>query len=241
MCVWGTRPKKGMRELFAFFLPFKMMVWIGVVASIVVVAVEMNLLSRVRVKLNLVDQSRRENDAEFDLRTSAWFSYASLIGVEPNQPRSTPNRILAGAWGLFGLIVISTYTANLTAFLTVKRMEQPIRSMDDLVAQTKIKYGIPKGGSTFAFFHDQQSEESKADTLLWKAQVITTNGPLASLLDKVLLKHHVRRQAYCSQTFVGHHMKIMLQVIQLCSVQWMGVQGMASTLDDPSWQSDGEM
>ncbi|XP_066263439.1 glutamate receptor ionotropic, delta-1-like [Branchiostoma lanceolatum] len=151
------KPKEGMRELFAFFLPFKMMVWIGVVAPIVVVAVEMNLLSRVRVKLNLVDQSRRENDAEFDLRTSAWFSYASLIGVEPNQPRSTPNRILAGAWGLFGLIVISTYTANLTAFLTVKRMEQPIRSMDDLVAQTKIKYGIPKGGSTFAFFHDQQT------------------------------------------------------------------------------------
>ncbi|CAH1246566.1 Hypp7743 [Branchiostoma lanceolatum] len=85
--------------------------------------------------------------------------------------------------------------------------------------------------------------ESKADTLLWKAQVITTNGPLASLLDKVLLKHHVRRQAYRSQTFVGHHMKIMLQVIQLCSVQWNGSagNGLNSTLDDPSWQSDSEM
>ncbi|XP_066271782.1 glutamate receptor ionotropic, delta-1-like [Branchiostoma lanceolatum] len=146
-----------------------MTVWIGVVASIVVVAVELNLLSRVRVKLNLVDQSRRENDADFDLRNSAWFSYASLLrkahvviisiyptGVQP-QPRSTPNRILAGAWGLFGLIVISTYTANLTAFLTVKRQEQSIRSMDDLVVQTKIEYGIPKGGSTHAFFHDQQT------------------------------------------------------------------------------------
>ncbi|XP_066305170.1 glutamate receptor ionotropic, delta-1-like [Branchiostoma lanceolatum] len=29
--------------------------------------------------------------------------------------------------------------------------------MDDLVAQTKIKYGIPKGGSTYDFFHDQQT------------------------------------------------------------------------------------
>ncbi|XP_066264897.1 glutamate receptor ionotropic, delta-1-like [Branchiostoma lanceolatum] len=73
------KPKEGMREQFAFFLPFKMTVWIVVVASIVVVVVELNLLSRVRVKLNLVDQSRRENDADFDLRNSAWFSYASLL------------------------------------------------------------------------------------------------------------------------------------------------------------------
>ena len=37
--------------------------------------------------------------------------------------------------------MISSYTANLAAFLTVERMESPISSVEDLAAQTKIKYG----------------------------------------------------------------------------------------------------
>eukprot|EP00058_Branchiostoma_floridae_P024160 XP_002609650.1 hypothetical protein BRAFLDRAFT_83648 [Branchiostoma floridae] len=76
-------------------------------------------------------------------------------GVEP-APRSLPVRIMAGTWWLFGLIVISTYTANLTAFLTVKRLEQPIRSIDDLAKQTEIAYGIPTGGGLYSFFRSQQ-------------------------------------------------------------------------------------
>ena len=49
-------------------------------------------------------------------------------------------------------IMISSYTANLAAFLTVERMESPISSVEDLAAQTKIKYGSVGSGSTLAFF-----------------------------------------------------------------------------------------
>lgn len=48
--------------------------------------------------------------------------------------------------------MISSYTANLAAFLTVERMDSPIESAEDLAKQTKIKYGALKGGSTVAFF-----------------------------------------------------------------------------------------
>ena len=48
--------------------------------------------------------------------------------------------------------MISSYTANLAAFLTVERMESPISSVEDLAAQTKIKYGSVGSGSTLAFF-----------------------------------------------------------------------------------------
>lgn len=48
--------------------------------------------------------------------------------------------------------MISSYTANLAAFLTVTRMESPIEGADDLAKQTAIKYGTLNSGSTKDFF-----------------------------------------------------------------------------------------
>ena len=66
--------------------------------------------------------------------------------------RAVSTRMVAGMWWFFTLIMISSYTANLAAFLTVERMESPIESAEDLSKQTTIKYGCLKGGSTAAFF-----------------------------------------------------------------------------------------
>lgn len=60
--------------------------------------------------------------------------------------------MLASMWWFFTLIMISSYTANLAAFLTVDKMETPIKGAEDLAKQTKIKYGAMKDGSTSAFF-----------------------------------------------------------------------------------------
>ena len=69
-----------------------------------------------------------------------------------NAHRSVSTRIIATMWWLFILVVTSSYTANLAAFLTVERMESPIESAEDLAKQTKIKYGCLESGSTRAFF-----------------------------------------------------------------------------------------
>lgn len=47
---------------------------------------------------------------------------------------------------------MASYTANLAAFLTVESMDFKIRNVDDLVAQTKVKYGTVEGGSSQDFF-----------------------------------------------------------------------------------------
>lgn len=60
--------------------------------------------------------------------------------------------MIAGLWWFFTLIMISSYTANLAAFLTVERMDSPISSAEDLAKQTKIKYGSVGSGSTLDFF-----------------------------------------------------------------------------------------
>lgn len=48
--------------------------------------------------------------------------------------------------------MLSSYTANLAAFLTKENMEESISSAEDLAKQSKIKYGAVEGGSTLSFF-----------------------------------------------------------------------------------------
>lgn len=50
------------------------------------------------------------------------------------------------------MIIVSSYTANLAAFLTLEKMHAPIGSAEDLAKQSKIKYGIQENGSTATFF-----------------------------------------------------------------------------------------
>ncbi|XP_036885564.1 glutamate receptor ionotropic, kainate 1 isoform X3 [Sturnira hondurensis] len=89
----------------------------------------------------------------FTLLNSFWFGVGALMqqGSEL-MPRALSTRIVGGIWWFFTLIVISSYTANLAAFLTVERMDSPIDSADDLAKQTRIEYGAVQDGSTMTFF-----------------------------------------------------------------------------------------
>ena len=96
---------------------------------------------------------------DFTLANSFWFTVGTLMqqGSDLN-PRAASTRIVGGIWWFFTLILISSYTANLAAFLTVERMATPIEKADDLAVQSDIQYGTLTGGSTMTFFRDSQIE-----------------------------------------------------------------------------------
>jgi hypothetical protein len=71
--------------------------------------------------------------------------------------QATSTRIVGGIWWFFTLIIISSYTANLAAFLTVERMITPIENADDLAMQTEITYGTLESGSTMTFFRVKEN------------------------------------------------------------------------------------
>ena len=73
-------------------------------------------------------------------------------------PKATSTRMVGTIWWFFTLILISSYTANLAAFLTVERMITPIESVEDLAEQSKIAYGTLDSGSTMTFFRDSKLE-----------------------------------------------------------------------------------
>lgn len=81
-------------------------------------------------------------------------------------PKALSTRIVGGIWWFFTLIIISSYTANLAAFLTVERMDSPIDSADDLAKQTKIEYGAVRDGSTMTFFKVKRHTSFKIYTVM---------------------------------------------------------------------------
>ena len=70
-------------------------------------------------------------------------------------PPSALLNIAGGVWWFFSLILISSYTANLAAFLTVDRMVAPINSADDLARQVSILPSRHKSNSNIIFLSHQ--------------------------------------------------------------------------------------
>ena len=73
--------------------------------------------------------------------------------------RAPSTRIVASMWWFFTLIMVSSYTANLAAFLTVESPFILINNAEELQKLNgKIAYGAKKVGSTINFFKDSENE-----------------------------------------------------------------------------------
>uniref|UniRef100_A0A674AUY6 Glutamate receptor n=1 Tax=Salmo trutta TaxID=8032 RepID=A0A674AUY6_SALTR len=162
------KPTKSKPGVFSFLDPLAYEIWMCIVFAYIGVSVVLFLVSRFSPYEWQGDDSEGEEGQEqqqrqqsqneghtneFGIFNSLWFSLGAFMqqGCDIS-PRSLSGRIVGGVWWFFTLIIISSYTANLAAFLTVERMVSPIESAEDLAKQTEIAYGTLDGGSTKEFF-----------------------------------------------------------------------------------------
>ncbi|KAB0348735.1 hypothetical protein FD754_013592, partial [Muntiacus muntjak] len=113
-------------SIFSLFAPFDFAVWACIAAAIPVVGVLIFVLNRIQaVRAQSAAQPRPSASAT--LHSAIWIVYGAFVqqGGE-SSVNSMAMRIVMGSWWLFTLIVCSSYTANLAAFLTVSRMDNPI-------------------------------------------------------------------------------------------------------------------
>ncbi|XP_015124611.1 glutamate receptor ionotropic, kainate 2-like [Diachasma alloeum] len=144
-------------ELWSFLSPFSADVWIYVTTAYVSVSVLLFVQARMAPEEWIAPQPSstepEELENSFDLMNSMWLTAGSLVQAGSDiLPRAPSIRMVAGMWWFFVLIMVSSYTANLAAFLTATKKDVSIGSVTELAAQTKIKYGAIKGGSTAGFF-----------------------------------------------------------------------------------------
>ncbi|WAR07420.1 GRIK2-like protein, partial [Mya arenaria] len=156
-------PRREKPGLFSFMNPLAVEIWVYIVAAYFIVSMTIFILARFSpYEWYNPHPCNPETDTvenSFTLSNSFWFCVGTLMqqGSDIN-PRAVSTRIVGSTWWLFTLIIISSYTANLAAFLTVERMVSPIESAEDLAKQTDISYGTLSGGSTMSFFRDSSIE-----------------------------------------------------------------------------------
>ncbi|XP_072144874.1 glutamate receptor ionotropic, kainate 2-like [Dermacentor andersoni] len=172
------KPLQDNPPLFSFLLPFSVDVWLYMLTAYLALSLWYGLLGRFSPYENRFALRRfsgadtpqwdpEEMEKELDITNRFWFAIGSLMqqGSDLN-PSAVSTRIIASIWWFFTLIMISSYTANLAAFLTAQRMTSPIENAHDLAKQTSIDYGCLLSGSTKSFF---QSSDSPLIKRMWAA------------------------------------------------------------------------
>ncbi|XP_036817126.1 glutamate receptor ionotropic, kainate 4-like [Oncorhynchus mykiss] len=211
----GRRP-----GYFSFLDPFSPGVWLFMLLAYLAVSCVLFLVARLtpyewynphpclKGRCNLLIN-------QYSLGNSFWFPVGGFMQQGSTiAPRALSTRCVSGVWWAFTLIIISSYTANLAAFLTVQRMEVPIESVDDLADQTAIEYGTMHGGSTMTFFQNSRYQtyqrmwnfmHSKQPSVFVKsteegiARVVNSN--YAYLLESTMNEYY--RQRNCNLTQIG--------------------------------------
>ena len=155
--------------------PLDSRIWVCVILAYTGVSIILFLVSHFSPYEWHYDAKKDERGLvnDFTVLNTLWFNLAALMqqGVDI-APRAVSGRLAASAWWFFTLILISSYTANLAAFLTVERMVSPIESAEQLSRQTEIQYGALEGGSTKEFFRN-----SKVDTYQRMWNFMSSWGP----------------------------------------------------------------
>lgn len=74
--------------------------------------------------------------------------------------RSCSVKVMFVSWAIFSVIMLSAYTANLTANLTVNQMATPIKTLSDL-KQSFLPFGVPAQSSVSTYFSNGSDQGAR--------------------------------------------------------------------------------
>ncbi|KFM59945.1 Glutamate receptor, ionotropic kainate 2, partial [Stegodyphus mimosarum] len=213
------KPTKNSPQLFSFLAPFSFEVWVYMATAYLGVSLLLFVLARFTpyewVNPHPCNPKTEYLENTFSLLNSFWFTIGSLMQQGSDiAPRATSTRTVAALWWFFTLIMISSYTASLAAFLTSERMKSPIESAEDLARSADISYGCVKEGSTRQFFEKSTLQPyKKMWSVMQSAQpsVFTNNndegiervkkGNYAFLMESTTIEYHIAKD--CELTQIG--------------------------------------
>ncbi|KAI3384627.1 hypothetical protein SNEBB_010827 [Seison nebaliae] len=214
------RPKREKPGLFSFLSPLSNEVWAYIVIGWLGISIVVFIIARVSpyewYEEEACGAPLDSPDNDLGSFNSLWFSFGALMQQGSEYiPRAISTRIIASFWWFFNLIMVSSYTANLAAFLTVERTVSPIEKVEDLIGQEAITYGTLAGGSTQAFFEDSKIPVYEK---LWKGMssakmnVFTKSteegikkvleGNYAFFMESSVIEYHMNRD--CNLTQIGN-------------------------------------
>ncbi|CAH2047181.1 unnamed protein product, partial [Iphiclides podalirius] len=215
------KPTKQPPDLFSFISPFSLEVWGWLAGAYVGVSVLLFILGRFAPEewqnpYPCIEEPETL-DNQFTLANAFWFTLGSVLtqGSEI-APIAVSTRMAGSMWWFFTLIMVSSYTANLAAFLTVESKFYAIKSVSDLASNPYgVTYGAKKGGATYSFFKE-------SDNLLYqKMYQYMDDHPelMTSTNDEGLMRVKSEKENYA---FLMESTSIEYMVERNCDVSQVG-------------------
>ncbi|XP_044262845.1 glutamate receptor ionotropic, kainate 2-like [Tribolium madens] len=167
--ILAQKPGTAPPSFFSFADPFALDTWIMIALAYAVVSVSFFILSRIcpdewTNPYPCVEEPEFLIN-QFSLSNSFWYAVGSLMqqGTEL-APIGVPTRMVAGMWWFLILIMVSSYTASLAAFLANENTITLFTDVDTLVENYQekgIRMGAKAKGATEGFFRGKDREVYK--------------------------------------------------------------------------------
>ncbi|TDG50484.1 hypothetical protein AWZ03_003073 [Drosophila navojoa] len=220
IAILYIKPQKAEPEIFSFMDPFSKEVWLYL--GIAYLGVSLCLFVLGRLSPSEWDnpypciEEPEELENQFTINNSLWFTTGALLqqGSEI-APKALSTRTISAIWWFFTLIMVSSYTANLAAFLTIENPSSSINSVEDL-AENKddVQYGAKRTGSTRNFFLTSE------DPIYMKMNTYMTNHP--EMLTETNQAGVDKVKAGTKYAFLMESTSIEYNTVRECSLKKIG-------------------
>ncbi|GAB1608274.1 uncharacterized protein LOC115213333 [Argonauta hians] len=195
-----NRPR-GTRHMFQFLVSFSTHLWMAIFGTVVGVSI-------LFIILDYPNQERK-----FTVKETLWFSVGTLMTRGTDfSPNRTSQRILTAGYTFFVLVIVSTYTANLAAFLTMPSLEKPINSLSDL-EKSSMECGTVKDSNTMRVIRNMypilydRMKDSKGFMNTREAIERVNSSEFAFVFDYQIISH--AEMTFCDTVRVGTPVFIM--------------------------------
>ncbi|XKL59990.1 hypothetical protein PGB90_001006 [Kerria lacca] len=187
-CILTAKAQPVSRALL-FTAPFTVEIWLCIAFSVLMITPILNYFHRLSPYYEYYNI--KHSGGLSHTINCFWYIYGALLQQGGTYlPEADSGRLVIGTWWLFVLVIVTTYSGSLVAFLTFPQMKTMVTNINELLnaADDGITWGIPNRSNLQKLLKDLQ-DEPKFKMLYDKAEFNTEVSE--SLMQRIRNGKHI--------------------------------------------------